>query len=125
MRTLHRWFGLITSIFLIIISLTGVGMQLIDLTGNGDHHGPPGGPRSQATALSIAQPGGGPDGEASGLNLRQLFNHIHTGEYFGSVGIYISLLSGLALFFFSVSGLYLYWQMFKSRAAIGKKQIFW
>ena len=42
-------------------------------------------------------------------------HHLHSGEEFGPVGVIISMLSGLALFFFAASGLYLYIQMYRGR----------
>lgn len=42
-------------------------------------------------------------------------HHLHSGEEFGPVGVIISMLSGLSLMFFALSGLYLYIQMFRGR----------
>ena len=42
-------------------------------------------------------------------------HHLHSGETFGPLGVVISMLSGLALFFFAASGLYLYIQMYRGR----------
>ena len=46
-----------------------------------------------------------------------LFHHLHSGESFGPIGTAISVLSGLALMFFSVSGIWLYILMWRNRAA--------
>ena len=43
------------------------------------------------------------------------FHRIHSGNEFGPVGTIISLLSGLALFFFALSGLWMYIQMYRGR----------
>ena len=51
--------------------------------------------------------------------------HIHSGEYFGKFANLIGLVCGLALFLFSVSGMWMYWQMFKARAKNGRRDIFW
>ena len=42
-------------------------------------------------------------------------HHIHSGEEFGPLGVIVSILSGLALIFFAISGLYLYIQMYRGR----------
>ena len=43
------------------------------------------------------------------------FHHLHSGEEFGPVGTAISLMTGLALLFFSISGLWMYFSMWKNR----------
>ena len=45
-----------------------------------------------------------------------LLHHLHSGEQFGPLGVVISLLSGLAMLFFSFSGLWMYIQMWRNRA---------
>lgn len=42
-------------------------------------------------------------------------HHLHSGEEFGPAGVVISLLSGLALLFFSFSGLWMYIRMWSHR----------
>ena len=44
-----------------------------------------------------------------------LLHHLHSGESFGPAGVIVSILSGLALVFFSVSGIWLYVQMWRHR----------
>jgi uncharacterized iron-regulated membrane protein len=44
-------------------------------------------------------------------------HHLHSGESFGPLGVVVSTLAGLALVFFSVSGLWLYVQMWRNRRA--------
>jgi uncharacterized iron-regulated membrane protein len=46
-----------------------------------------------------------------------LLHHLHSGESFGPVGTIVSIMSGLALMFFSFSGLWLYIQMWRGRLA--------
>lgn len=52
-------------------------------------------------------------------------HHLHSGEEFGPAGVIISLVSGLGLIFFAISGLWMYIQMFRARAAKGMKGLFW
>lgn len=42
-------------------------------------------------------------------------HHLHSGEEFGPLGVVISILSGLALVFFSFSGLWMYIRMWSHR----------
>ncbi|WP_374413555.1 hypothetical protein [Novosphingobium colocasiae] len=46
-----------------------------------------------------------------------VFHPLYSGESFGPLGTAIAVLSGLALVFFSVSGIWLYMQMWRNRAA--------
>ncbi len=53
---------------------------------------------------------------------------LHSGASFGPIGTILSLLSGLALIFFAVSGLWMYLQMFRARARRerpGESRWFW
>ena len=134
MRKFHRWFGLIVAAFLAVIAVTGVILQVQLLAEE------PKGPRPELTAQQHQQPadaaaarsdsppsGGrdhdGPPDENGGLH--QTIMHIHSGEFLGKFANVIGLVCGLALFFFSVSGLWMYWQMFDARAKNGRHQIFW
>jgi hypothetical protein len=52
-----------------------------------------------------------------------LLHHLHSGEQFGPFGVVISIMSGLALFFFAFSGLWMYvqiWRFRRSRRRAGK-----
>lgn len=52
--------------------------------------------------------------------------HLHSGEAFGPIGTWISIASALALLFFSVSGLWMYLQMWRARGRGGaKRALFW
>lgn len=44
-------------------------------------------------------------------------HHLHSGEEFGPAGVIISIMSGLGLIFFAMSGLYMYIQMYRGRLA--------
>ena len=49
------------------------------------------------------------------------FHHLHNGEEFGPAGITISIASGLALFFFAASGLWMYVELYRGRLALVRK----
>ena len=136
MRRFHRWFGLIVAIFLALISVTGVILQVQILSE--DHKEAP--PAEAAVPLHPA-PVDAPavrrdpaekeirdpkeQSGKEGGDLHETIMHIHSGEYFGKFANLIGLVCGLALFFFSVSGMWMYWQMFKARAKNGRRDIFW
>lgn len=50
---------------------------------------------------------------------------IHTGSVAGPAGIWIMLFTSFALMFLAVSGLVLYYQMWKNRKKRGKSELFW
>ena len=78
-------------------------------------------PQGRAPARRLHLPGGWrcrPPEPATGLgSLKSFLNHLHSGGEFGPVGVAISVLSGLALAFFSLSGLWVYVQMWRVRRA--------
>jgi len=126
MRRFHRWFGLTVAIFMILISVTGVILQVQVIAE--DHVGPP---PVLVAAQAQSQPAGQTEplatspAQQSGGDLHGLIMHIHSGEYFGKFANVIGLVCGLALFFFSVSGLWMYWQMFSARVKNGRGEVFW
>ena len=63
-----------------------------------------------ATMNCRPKPAGG------GQSIVGLLHHLHSGESFGPVGVVISTLSGLALFFFAFSGLWMYVEMYRRRS---------
>lgn len=118
MRTWHRWLSVFFSAFMLFIAVTGVLSHVAALWPQGDAP-----PPAEAPA-GFACPEGWrcspPRAERSGLGQYiGFFHHLHSGEEFGPVGVAISIASGLALIFFSISGFWLYLQMFKARSARG------
>ena len=118
MRKWHRWLAVLFGVFLLWISVTGVLSQVGSLVNKG-------GLTSEARAAAPAAPLGfkcpetmncRPKPKPGGWNVG-LLHHLHSGESFGPVGTIISILSGLALVFFSFSGLWLYIQMWRGRLA--------
>jgi hypothetical protein len=61
---------------------------------------------------------------AGGFNIG-LIHHLHSGESFGPIGIFVSTLSGAALLFFAFSGLWMYIEMFRRRNKAEKQGLFW
>ena len=114
MRKWHRWLSVFFGVFMLWIAVTGVLSQVGSLSNKS---------RAQA-APSAAAPAGfvcpptmncRPKPQPGGWNVG-LLHHLHSGETFGPVGTAISILSGLSLIFFAISGLWMYVRMFAVRA---------
>ena len=113
MRKWHRWLSVLFGIFMLWIATTGILSQIGSLVNE-----------SRAAAAPRPAPPAGfvcpetmncrPKPQPGGWNVG-LLHHLHSGETFGPVGTAISLASGLALIFFSISGLWLYVQMYRGR----------
>ncbi|MBD3730923.1 MAG: PepSY domain-containing protein [Sphingomonadales bacterium] len=129
MRKWHRWISVFFGIFMLFIAVTGVLSHAAALWPSST---------SEAAQAALATPPAGftcpegwrcmpPRGDTSGFgSLTGFFHHLHSGEEFGPVGTAISILSGFALIFFSISGLWLYLQMWTNRKSRGLKGgMFW
>ncbi|WP_144096281.1 PepSY domain-containing protein [Croceicoccus sediminis] len=117
MRKWHRWLSVFFGIFLLWIAVTGVLSQVAVLW-------PQGAPDPAVAALATPPQGFecpegwrcSPPRATSGIrSMVGLFHHLHSGETFGPIGTAISVLSGLAMIFFSFSGIWLYVQMWRNR----------
>ncbi len=129
MRKWHRWISVFFGIFMLWIAVTGVLSQVAVLW--------PAGASSPETVAAATPPEGWvcPEGwrcmppreDATGIrSMVGLFHHLHSGESFGAMGTIISVLSGFALIFFSISGIWLYVQMWTNRSKRGLKGgMFW
>ena len=121
MRKWHRWLSVFFGVFLFWIAVTGLLSQAADLWPSAE----PGAQQIAASAppAGFACPEGWrctppPSKEGFG-SLKGFFHHLHSGEEFGIVGVVISILSGLALAFFSLSGLWMYLRMVRDRRRKG------
>lgn len=120
MRKWHRWLSVVFGVFLLWIAVTGVLSHAAALIADA---APP--------AAAAAPPPGFacPDGwtcrpkpdPASARAWVGFFHHLHSGEEFGTAGIWIAILSGLAMVFFAFSGLWMYLQLWKNRKTRGAK----
>jgi uncharacterized iron-regulated membrane protein len=134
MRKWHRWLALVFGAFLLFIAITGVASHLAAMAARGSifedeknetrpmQPAPavtPAGPEAVPAAPS-APPKANPKRKLVGF-----LHHLHSGEEFGPVGVIISLLSGFAMIFFSISGLWLYYDMYIRRAKTGRGGVFW
>lgn len=124
MRKWHRWLSVLFGAFLLWIAVTGVLSQIVPIVERGGFENEAVEKARQAAALTAASPPGficpatltcRP--KPTGGSIVGLLHHLHSGETFGPAGTVIFSLAGLALVFFSFSGLWLYIQMFRHRAS--------
>jgi len=129
MRKWHRWISVFFGVFMLWIAATGVLSHVAALWPA---------PEQAAQAVAATTPPEGwtcpegwrcmpPRGETGGIgSMVGLFHHLHSGESFGAAGTAISILSGLVLIFFSISGLWMYVRMWANRKSRGLKGgMFW
>lgn len=130
MRAYHRWISLFFGLFIAWMAVTGLIIHVNDLTkGDGD--------RPRAIAVASAAPAGParasadtpfvcpsdytcrPKPKKDQMTFAGLIKHLHSGEAIGPLGTLLSILTGLALVFFSVSGIWMYSQMWINRRSRG------
>jgi hypothetical protein len=130
MRKWHRWFSFIFGAFLLFIAVTGVLSHVAAMYAQGsifeqEEKENAKAPVTQTSAKTDAPQAAQETPRNPKRKLVGLLHHLHSGEYFGPVGVVISLLSGIAMIFFSFSGLWIYYQMFVRRRKLGKAELFW
>ena len=119
MRTWHRWLSLFFGLFIALMAVTGLTIHANDLLKDDDRP-----PVAAAASAAPAKPAftcppdytcrpRPPRGQGAGF--AGLVKHIHSGEVAGPVGTLLSILTGVALLFFSVSGLWMYLQLWRNR----------
>ena len=132
MRKYHRWLSVFFGIFLLWISVTGVLSHIAPMVNRGSIF------EDEQPAAAAGPPPGVPAGfdcpatmncrpkpKPGGWNVGFL-HHLHSGEQFGATGTVIALLSGIAMIFFSFSGVWMYIRMFRARPARpGQAKWFW
>ena len=123
MRKYHRWLSVLFGVFILWIAVTGVLSQVGELVNKGGMDDDDR-PTATAAAATPAVPAGfvcpatmncRPKPAPSSWNVGFL-HHIHSGEQFGPVGVILSILSGLSLIFFAISGMWMYVVMYRRRA---------
>ena len=129
MRKWHRWLSVFFAVIMIWVTVTGLLHYLVVWW--------PSDPPTPEQLAAVAPPEGWecPEGwrcmappPDTGNPLRSylgLFHHLHSGSEGGIVGEIIVMLSGFALLFFSVSGMWMYVKMWQARKRGQKKGLFW
>ena len=119
MRKYHRWLSVLFGLFLFWIAVTGLMIHVADIKSHSDAAQAgqvaqlaPGAAPFVCPTDMICRPKPDPNGAKAWVGYLQ---HLHSGESFGPLGTAISILSGLALLFFSFSGLWMYIQMWRNR----------
>lgn len=124
MRQWHRWTGICLALFLLVIGLTGVAVQVLDIIPQ-----PPAAVATMAPASARAPEADSPAPKRAKPTGARAWSHwikdIHSGRALGPFGIALSIASGIALMFFAVSGAWMYFQMFAMRKSIGRNSFFW
>jgi len=121
-RKWHRWLALLSGVFLLWIAATGLLSQIGSLANKGGFETQAREVAARQAAEAATPPGFTcpasmtcrPKPKPGAWNL-SLLHHLHSGESFGPAGVIISIASGLALFFFAFSGLWMYVAMLRGR----------
>lgn len=127
MRKWHRWLSFVFGAFLLFIAVTGVASHVAAMVARGsvfeqEEREAAARTPDAAVAPAVIEAKPKPDPKRK---LVGLLHHLHSGKWFGPVGVIVSLLSGLAMIFFSFSGLWLYFQMYVRRRTLGRPEPFW
>lgn len=119
MRKWHRWLSILFGAVLLWISITGLLSQIPlwgEALGGQEERAPaaaaPAGFQCPETMICRPKP------PKSAFNVG-LIHHLHSGESLGPVGTVLFTLAGMAMVFFSFSGLWLYVQMWQNRKVRG------
>ena len=75
--------------------------------------------------MSITEPGYPATHYHLGWKEHELVKKIHRGDFFGLPGRLMDLFAGLSLIFLSVSGLFMYVDLWRRRKRAGRKAMFW
>jgi uncharacterized iron-regulated membrane protein len=78
-----------------------------------------------AREVGFSEPNYPPPGQTFGWQVDETAKEIHRGDYFGLTGRAMSLLSGFALLYISVSGAVMYFELWRRRRQGGRKALFW
>ena len=132
MRKWHRWLSVFFGVFFLWIAVTGVLSQNVPIVERGGFESEARESAELAEALARATPPGFVCPETlscqpkrMGGGITNLLHHLHSGESFGPTGTIIATLSGFAMVFFAVTGLWLYIQMWRNRKERGLTPRWW
>ena len=122
MRKWHRWLSVFFAIVMIWVAVTGLLHYVVVWWPSAEPSAAAGFVCPEGWRCIAPRPDtGNPLAQYLGL-----FHHLHAGSEGGIWGEIIVMLSGLALVFFTVSGMWMYFQMWTVRKAKGLKQrVFW
>lgn len=55
----------------------------------------------------------------------ETWKRLHRGDFFGLTGRWMDLLTGMAILFLAISGITMYLQLYRARARMGRRGVFW
>jgi uncharacterized iron-regulated membrane protein len=119
MRKWHRWLSILFGIFAIWIATTGLLSHVGEWVNHANERAAPPPPVSPPGFICPESMTCRPKPQPQAWNVG-LLHHLHSGESFGEAGEIISFLTGFALLFFAVSGLWMYIQMYRGRGRVGQ-----
>ena len=127
MRKWHRWLVIFAGVFLVWIAATGLIGQVISLTRTEHRDAPAANAQAGSAATAPMAENDPPKARKPRKNgdLYHFIIDLHSGEYFGVVGKVLSALLGAVMLFFSLSGMWMYIDMFRKRKRIGRTGLFW
>ena len=107
MRRYHRWLAILFGIFILWTAATGVITQITRVNTAAE--------RQAAAASRAAQASRPAPPQSPNRKFLKLVTDLHSGEQFGLTGQIVSLVTGLALLFFALSGLWMYIELYRGR----------
>jgi hypothetical protein len=125
MRRWHRWLSLLFGFLLLFVAVTGLMSHVAELVASSEAPPVAAVPAGFTCPDTMnCRPKPAPDSARAWIGF---LHHLHSGEEFGPVGTALAMLSGAALIFFALSGLWMYLQMFRGRARASStgRRIFW
>ena len=115
MRRYHRWLAVLFGVLLVWISVTGLLSHFTDLYRDSQPATTAGTPPGFVCPETMScRPKFAPDSASAWVSY---FHHIHAGAEYGVIGRTLGILSGFALLFFALSGLWMYFKMVRERTA--------
>jgi uncharacterized iron-regulated membrane protein len=115
MRKWHRWLVVVFGVFLVWIAVTGVLSQVVPW------FVPKQPPAAGAVPAGFVCPETMTCRPKGPPSIVSTLHHLHSGETFGPAGVFVLTLAGFAMLFFSISGIWMYVQMWRGRATRGLK----
>lgn len=76
-------------------------------------------------AMSLTEPGYPKTHYKLGWNYHEIVKRIHRGDFFGLPGRFMDMFAGLSLIYLSISGAVMYFDLWRRRRSVGRRQMFW
>jgi uncharacterized iron-regulated membrane protein len=106
MRQYHRWLAILFGVFILWIAATGVVTQGARLYAKSER---------PAAAAPAPPPAAARPPQTPLRKFTHFVTELHSGEEFGIAGQLVSLVAGLVLMFFAISGFWMYYELYRGR----------